>query len=84
MKAQSKAFLPAIAVIAILAAPLGGCASKPGGGGILAHACQTRSCTCEAQEAEPFRRRATTEVLWRVNGDAYCPEGFVLKSTDAN
>ena len=28
----------------------------------------------------PFDKRASTPVQWRKNGDAYCPEGFVLRS----
>ncbi len=74
----------ALTVLAIVAALLGGCASEPSDQGLLAHACQTRNCTCEALKAELLRKREAAEVLWRLNGDAYCPEGFMLKRTDAN
>lgn len=41
----------------------------------LALACQTTSCVCLPEGP----------VLWRQNGDAYCPEGQVLRrSGDKN
>lgn len=41
--------------------------------------CQTRHCTCLSKTVVPFKKRATADVQWRKNGDAYCPEGFVLR-----
>ena len=48
----------------------------------LALACQTMECTCSAQTGSLFRKTKTTELLWRSNGDAYCPEGFVLEPVE--
>ena len=45
----------------------------------VALACQTMDCTCSAETGSIFERKAAAEVLWRANGDAYCPEGFVLE-----
>ena len=45
----------------------------------LALACQTMACTCSAETGRLFGRTETTEILWRANGDAYCPKGFVLE-----
>lgn len=42
--------------------------------------CQTHPCTCLSRTVVPFDKRASTEVLWRQNGDAYCPDGFVLRT----
>lgn len=45
----------------------------------LALACQTQTCVCLPAEASFPARDQPTEVLWRDNGDAYCPEGHVLR-----
>ena len=73
----------ALLAAALLAAPLAGCADAPRDRGLLAHACQTRPCACEAPGTELFGGPETAGVLWRPNGDAYCPAGFALKRTDA-
>ena len=46
----------------------------------LALACQTTACTCSAESGTIFEKTKTTEILWRANGDAYCPKGFVLET----
>ena len=48
----------------------------------LALACQTMACTCSAETSTLFGRTKTTEILWRANGDAYCPKGFVLEPVE--
>lgn len=45
----------------------------------LALACQTMACTCSAKTGSIFEKKRAAEILWRANGDAYCPEGFVLE-----
>ena len=45
----------------------------------LALACQTMDCVCAATSVGLFEKRRTAQVLWRANGDAYCPDGFVLE-----
>ena len=70
-----------ISLAAALVLALGAC----GGAGSdrkapdLALACQTRDCICAAGADTPFAERRETDVLWRANGDAYCPDGFALE-----
>ena len=45
----------------------------------LALACQTRDCVCASEPETLFVAETKTEILWRPNGDAYCPDGFVLE-----
>ncbi|NBP72260.1 MAG: hypothetical protein EBU57_03560 [Alphaproteobacteria bacterium] len=42
-------------------------------------ACQTVECECRAGKESLFGDRKTTEIVWRLNGDATCPAGFVLE-----
>jgi len=41
--------------------------------------CQTVECECRGEKTSLFSDRETTEILWRLNGDASCPKGFVLE-----
>jgi len=45
-------------------------------------ACAVRKCECRTREPGMFRNADRVPVLWRKNGDAYCPEGFVLHSDE--
>ncbi len=63
-----------------LAGVLAACASKeeakpPD----MALACQTMTCQCTETKAAFLRSSKTTPILWRKNGDAYCPKGFGLE-----
>lgn len=42
-------------------------------------ACQTVECECRDEKTALFKDRETTEIVWRLNGDATCPKGFVLE-----
>jgi len=42
-------------------------------------ACQTVECECRSVKTSLFDDRETAEILWRLNGDASCPKGFVLE-----
>ena len=42
-------------------------------------ACQTVICECREAKTEMFADRKTTDIVWRTNGDATCPKGFVLE-----
>lgn len=42
-------------------------------------ACQTVECECRDEKTALFRDRKTTEIVWRLNGDATCPKGFLLE-----
>lgn len=70
--------------MAVLSILLASCVGQSRPGGNLAHACQTRACICESLTAERSRNRETAQAKWRLNGDAYCPEGFTLKRIDTN
>ncbi len=45
----------------------------------LAKVCQVRKCTCTETGAGIFRAPDTADILWRENGDAYCPVGYELR-----
>ena len=73
------------AITALIAAALafsltacGGASKHVGRTPNLALACQTMACTCSAKTGSIFEKKRAAEILWRANGDAYCPEGFVL------
>ena len=42
-------------------------------------ACQTVECECRDEKTSLFSDRKITEIVWRLNGDATCPKGFVLE-----
>ena len=65
-------FLAAIAVLA-------GCATerKPIAG--MGDTCQTKKCVCEASRVGLFDDPEPVPVLWKASGEAYCPEGNVLR-----
>ncbi len=42
-------------------------------------ACQTVECECRDADTELFTDRKKTDIVWRINGDATCPKGFVLE-----
>ncbi len=44
----------------------------------LAGACQVRKCACGPEGWSPFMAGGSAPVLWRENGDAYCPQGYEL------
>ena len=51
----------------------------------LAHlplACETRPCVCTQTELLVFTKVKTVPVEWRKTGEAYCPEGYVLRLAD--
>lgn len=48
----------------------------------MAEACQLRACSCVASGITIFGARERTEVLWRRNGEAFCPEDFELTFAD--
>jgi hypothetical protein len=48
----------------------------------LAHlplACETRACVCTETDIVVFTKVKTVPVEWRTTGEAYCPEGYVLR-----
>lgn len=58
---------------------LAACAGDRKGDPNLAVACALKPCECTPEGAfggDP------APVLWRENGDAYCPEGYALRLSD--
>ena len=43
-------------------------------------ACQTMKCICEEPDPGITETPERAVVLWADNGDAYCPEGYKLRS----
>lgn len=62
--------------ISVLIVSLAGCASGDRGISNPALACQTTKCICVQSDPGIFKKPETSAILWRENGDAYCPEGF--------
>lgn len=58
---------------------LAGCAREPNPS--LALACQITKCVCTPQNWLFTTKNEPAPVLWRLNGDAYCPDGHVLRRT---
>lgn len=48
----------------------------------LALACQVRPCECIPAKPAVFSNPKPKDVLWRLNGDAYCPKDHVLRQVD--
>ena len=44
----------------------------------LSGACQVRTCACGPEGWTAFSAGGNVPVLWRRNGDAFCPEGYSL------
>ena len=68
---------------ALLGAGLAGCALEPIPGMELR--CQMIECLCvQTQAVFPVRPNSTSvPVLWKGNGDAYCPQDHVLREAPA-
>lgn len=48
----------------------------------LALACQTTKCNCVPATVTYPARAEPVPVQWHPNGDAYCPEGYVLRPVE--
>ncbi len=64
---------------ALLGIGLAGCAREPFPGMELK--CQTTKCVCVATAVKfPIKPGLNTvPIVWQDNGDASCPEGYVLR-----
>ena len=63
----------------IVLCALGACAGDPEIDRDMELACVTVACECVTPSFSPFDRKPPEAVLWRDNGNAYCPEGQVLR-----
>ena len=66
-------------LLAVVLCALGACAGSPEAGRDMALTCATTACECVTPKVSPFGKSDPGPVLWRENGDAYCPEGQVLQ-----
>lgn len=48
----------------------------------LEDVCQFRACVCADEKAAFWQLAEKTPLLWRQNGRAYCPPGYVLRQTE--
>ncbi len=69
-------------VICALLALVSACAQSDEAKQRLALKCQVRSCACVPDARGLFVTVEPGPVLWRQNGEAYCPEGQALRSGD--
>lgn len=49
----------------------------------LAKTCQLKACECAAPDTSWFGRAPTIDIRWQPNGDAACPDGYVLRLSDS-
>ncbi len=47
-------------------------------------ACQTIKCECREIKSKMFKKRKTKDIVWRLNGDATCPVGFMLEKVEVD
>lgn len=71
-------------VIYLLPLALLACSSDTETQARLEVACAVRKCECVSQEPVVFSAPERHEVLWRDNGNAYCPAGFALAEYEAD
>ncbi len=69
----------ALSAVAVLAS---GCETTKKKLPNLPLACETKQCVCTEVAKFVFRKDKEVPVEWRPSGDAYCPEGFVLRLAD--
>ncbi len=74
--------LPLGAVLAALALLAGGCGPKMAERPNLPMACETNQCICTEADKFVWQKGEKSPVLWRSTGEAYCPEGYLLRLAD--
>lgn len=66
-------------ILAAIAGILTACSQASQPSPDLAKICQVRKCTCTESASGIFRAPDATDLLWRANGDAYCPADYELR-----
>jgi hypothetical protein len=79
-------YLHVVPIVLLLAALLSACsaAGEKKGQQQLAGACQVRKCACGPAGWSSFMPGGDVPVEWRENGDAYCPDGYMLHAVGTN
>lgn len=70
-----KAVMPLVLVAMAMAA----CAADETAEGDMSLTCQLNKCICAPPPRAFLATKPPEPVLWKDNGDAYCPEGYQLK-----
>ncbi len=58
-----------------------GCAGERAAGLDLALYCQVKACICKPTTLRFGQSAAPVAMLWRANGEAYCPPDYRLATT---
>ncbi len=58
-----------------------GCAAQSRSGPDLALYCQIKACVCKPATLRFGESAAPVPLLWRTNGEAYCPPDYRLEPT---
>ncbi len=66
-------------LMAMVLTLLAACAEREESKVDLTLACQLSKCICAGPEKLFLQEDEPEPVLWREDGDAYCPDGFELK-----
>ncbi len=66
----------ALSAVAVLA---GGCELTNKEPPNLPLACETKQCVCTEADAPFFSPAKEVPVEWKPTGEAYCPQGYILK-----
>ena len=69
-------------LIAMLPTVMAACAEQEKRPLDLSLTCQLTKCICAGKDKWYLEKTEAEEVLWRKNGDAYCPEGYELQLAD--
>ena len=68
----------ALAAVMVLAS---GCDTQKKSLPHLPFACETRACVCTEVEILVLRKVKEVPVEWKPTGEAFCPQGYVLRLT---
>ena len=78
MKRPRPAVVAALSALALAVLTIG-CDTKKERLPNLPLACETKECVCTEVEILVFRKIKEVPVEWRSTGEAFCPEGYVLR-----
>ena len=66
-------------LLAVILMLLAACADYEEAKPNLSLTCQLNKCVCSHRDRPFIEEKEPEPVLWRENGDAYCPDGLELK-----
>jgi hypothetical protein len=71
--------MKAAMALVLVAMVMAGCAAEETAETDLRLTCQLNKCICASPPRAFLAPEPDKPVLWKDNGDAYCPEGYQLK-----